>query len=97
VGGGNVKPYPVYTALSESRLYTQGSFNGFSADDRPSKIVEERSTEANLTVEVGYTLVSGAGTSGNQIWVATAEVLPNNPNWIPDLRTLAFNDNPGHA
>jgi hypothetical protein len=97
IGGGNAKPYPVYTALSESESYKQGTFAGFSADGRPSKIVKERSTAVNLTVEVGYTLVSGAGNSGNQIWVATAEVLPNNPAWIPDLTNLAFTGDPGHA
>jgi hypothetical protein len=98
VAAGNAKPYPVYAAVSESKLYTQGTFNGFAADDRPSKIVEERSTakNSNFRIQVGYTLVSGSATSGNEIWVTTATVRPDNGNWIPDLKTVDLGDNSGH-
>jgi len=98
VGAGNARPYPVYAALSETKVYTRGTFNGFSADGRPSKIVEERSSDrnSNFRVQVGYTLVSGSATSGNEIWVTTAEVRPDNPNWIPDLTTVDLGDDSSH-
>jgi hypothetical protein len=98
VGAGNARPYPVYTALSETKVYTRGTFNGFSADGRPSKIVEERPSDkrSNFRVQVGYTLVSGSTTSEDEIWVTTAEVRPGNSNWIPDLTTVDLGDDSGH-
>ncbi|NNG96786.1 hypothetical protein [Gordonia araii] len=84
---GDQRPMERFAVEGESAMYTRGEFAGFSADGRPSRVVQIRSRampEAAVR-QYGFTLMSGTRPA-NKIWVITAEEYPDMATWVPDLR-----------